>query len=87
MFLQGGPSTRAHRAMISPSIVSDVNSKLPEPSHAELSQCTPGGEASWHVDTEIEHARATGERVHGNSQLSRALDAPICQTPRPLVHP
>ena len=36
-------------------------------------------EAARHVDAGVEHARAAGERVHGDAQLRRPLDGAIGQ--------
>ncbi len=46
----------------------------------------PAAKPPGDVDAGVHDARAAGERVHGDAQLGRALDASIGERPRALVH-
>ena len=73
-----------------PRLASDrdrTKPNVPETAHAQLGQPTSCGEAAGHVDAGVDDARAARERVDGEAQLGRLLDAAIRQRPRAMVHP
>ena len=60
---------------------------MPEPAHTQFRQDTAGSQPAGGVDTGVDHARAGGQCVNGDSKFVGSDGTRVRERPGALVHP